>query len=607
MRHKALYYLITIFFVLLTYCPLRAEHNTTEAEMDSLAMKFYSWEKGNEDDSLLLQQIADCNILRALESYTQTHEYVISQNLNYQTYIKKVLIIVKENIYSAMPSYIIRYAHDIHNAFGSVVDIVSVNGETAPQIRSLIQSYATYLNGVVFVGNIAPAYYYHPDSIVGTDTLWREETFPCDLYYMDLNGDWSFKTGSSVIYSGHSGDVKPEIFVGRINTATMGRDEVQELKWYFDRNHYFWMGKKTLNKKRALTFTGLDWSGYSEFLNGIIPLYGVFNYNDVHGSLSYKSNYCTYLQNNDFEFIQLACHSSPFYHNFRLLSDSIMTYDEIYALGTKQIGYNLFCCKACKWTASASSQCLGESYLYGQNNNSSTLALVGSTKTGGMLGFSNFYTPLGDGKCIGQALKRWWIDYCGSTHTHTDAHWFYGMTILGDPLIDFNFTNDCDNILTLTGTESTNNMYYAQSMITVQNYSIPQGKSVTLSAPTIEITGSFSCDSGATFLATPYDYCLCNTREQRAVKGLMSSNVAAESRIKSPDIQLSVYPNPTKDLLTIEANELLLNVSLYDQHGQKVLQTTQTQIDISFLPPGIYVIYAITTSGNILQAKIIHL
>ena len=45
------------YIVLLSYCPLHAEY-ISDAEMDSLAMKFYSWEKGNENDALLRQQVS---------------------------------------------------------------------------------------------------------------------------------------------------------------------------------------------------------------------------------------------------------------------------------------------------------------------------------------------------------------------------------------------------------------------------------------------------------------------------------------------------------------------------------------------------------------------
>lgn len=589
-------------------CCLWAEDDLTEAEMDSLAMKFYSWEKGDDDSSLNLHN-SSMNMQKTLESFMQSHEYSITQDLNNQTYIGKILIIVKENVYTSISSYVIRYAHDIHNAYGCGVDVVSVNGENAQEIKGIINSYSTDLNGAVLIGDIAYINYYHPDSIVRGDTLWKAELFPCDLYYMDFNGSWTLRSGSAdslVAHYGGAGDVEPEIFVGRINTATMGRAELQELMFFFDRDHQYWTGKKVLNKQRAVTFTGKDWDEWwREFRGGVSPLYGNDYYDAVYGSNTFtKVNYSTYLQNSTYEFVQLACHSNVHVHNFQTTSDSLMDYNAICALDKKQIGYNLFCCKACKWTTDYFSPCLGESYLYGVNNNSSALALVGSTKTGGMLGLKKFYNPLGDGKCIGQAFKKWWIDKWGSNHDNYAIHWSYGMVILGDPLVDFNFTNDCDDILYLNdGEETTNNMYYAQSKIVIQDYSLTQGQSVTLSAPTIQITGPFVCNLGSTLTATTLDSCVCNT-PRNSQSG--SSNRLPVRPKKVSNIVYSIYPNPVTDVLIVDAEEQLNHISIYNQSGQCVLQTGETQINVSHLPLGLYVLRATTVEGNIIQSKIIH-
>lgn len=568
----------------------------TELEYERLAMMFYSWEKGNENDSLIRQQIRNFNMERALASYSQNHEYTIAQDNQLHTYIQKILIIVKQNIYSSMPSYVIRYAHDIHNAFGCAIDIVSVNGESASQIRSLIQTYAMGLNGVVLIGDIVPAYYYHS----AVPPTWEEESFPCDLYYMDINGTWSLKNDGTGVYDNHTGSVIPELFIGRINTATMGRDEVQELKYYFDKNHQYWTGKKALNKQRALTFTETDWN-YTDFWDKIAPLYGNSYYDAVKADMFYKGAYLSFLQNNNYEFIQLACHSWYNIHDFEVGGVHTNVYNyEISSINKKQIGYNLFCCKACKWTESSYSQCLGESYLYGQSNNSSALAIVGSTKTGGMLGFLDFYMPLGQSKCIGQAFKEWWLNHCGNSHSEEEKRWFYGMTILGDPLINFNFTNDCNNTLYLNmGEETTNNMYYAQSEIVVQNYSLTQGQSVKLSAPVIHINGSFACNSS--FIATPSDYCVCHNNRNSFNKKESSVVTNATS-----SFNLTVYPNPAKDFLSIETNEEIALIVIYNQQGNLILQTNnKLNINVSHLASGIYIIQAVAMDGQIRQGKFI--
>ena len=577
------------------------ESNISEQKYDSLASLFYKSEMVCEYDSAAEQQIKSY-VSRSLDSFSQYHEYTINQDPYHETSIEKILIIVKNNIYSSIPTYIIRYAHDIHNAFGCRVSIVSVDGETPPKIRAIIKAYSTNLNGVVLIGDIAPAIYYHSATSTG-NTTWEEDYFPCDLYYMDLDGTWHLKGDGSGWYNEHTGDVRPEIFVGRINTATMGRNEITELKYYFDKNHQYWTGQKVLNKKRALTFTGPDWNN-ANFRESVEPLYGVNFYDEVSGAGFTCSNYINYLQNNVYEFIQLACHSDAHYHEFT----SHLYYYSISSLATKQIGYNLFCCHACNWMSYSGSQCLGESYLYGQSNNSSALALVGSTKTGCMLGFDDFYEPLGDGLPIGTAFYHWWCSHCGSTHSLSEKLWFYGMTILGDPLINFNYTNECDNILFInTGEETDNNMYYSQSEIIVQNYSITQEQNVSLSAPTIRIIGNFRCSSPSTLSTNINDKCVCplNRNRDNTIETFAPEKILTSLKEVNKSPYFLVYPNPVKDILNIELIAKVKQLFLYTQQGQCVISTSTTSIEVSHLPSGIYIVKAFTEEGNIYQSKII--
>jgi hypothetical protein len=74
-----------------------------------------------------------------------------------------------------------------------------------------------------------------------------------------------------------------------------------------------------------------------------------------------------------------------------------------------------------------------------------------------------------------------------------------------------------------------------------------------------------------------------------------------------------LYPNPVRNLLTIEVLSKKSNQSgivyLYDMHGRqvltKVLESTQTDIDVSKLPPAIYLVRIIKEDGNTFANKII--
>ena len=66
--------------------------------------------------------------------------------------------------------------------------------------------------------------------------------------------------------------------------------------------------------------------------------------------------------------------------------------------------------------------------------------------------------------------------------------------------------------------------------------------------------------------------------------------------------QLSVYPNPTNDIVTIKMppNVELVSMKLFDVLGNLVLKNTNlTQLDVSNLSSGLYLLDIITTAGTV--------
>jgi len=166
----------------------------------------------------------------------------------------------------------------------------------------------------------------------------------------------------------------------------------------------------------------------------------------------------------------------------------------------------LFCCSGCNWTAVSSNSSQGflaGSHVYNANN--SSLVVVGSTKTGGMLNFDKFYTPLGQGKTIGESLKQWWINANGTAHSNYIIYWHYGMSIIGDPLINFYYcmNNRCVSQITLNSFDTSNTASYryiiAKDKIIVNNYVIPSGKHVIFNAKEVELNSGFECQLGGSF------------------------------------------------------------------------------------------------------------
>lgn len=407
--------------------------------------------------------------------------------------LDKILVIANSGIYEQVKKKINRYADDIHTIYGCEVYLLSVSGGGASQIKNLIKNYQAGLDGVVFIGNIYTPWY---------EMVYEDEysAWLCDLYYMDLDGIWNDVDGNG-IYDSHTGDVKPEIFVGHISTANMGDliSEKEGLEKYLDKNHAFWSGQTPTNRNYSLSYIDKDWINISEFQTGIQHLYGAKN-NDIllFGNTSFgKQDYLNRLKNERYEFFQLFCHSSPIHH---AMTGAYIYANEIFKTSNKALGCNLFCCSACDWTQATKAEgFLGGAYLYGSS--SSILSLVGSTKTGSMQNFQAFYSVLGQGKTMGESLKTWWINAFGNVHNVYRTWWHYGMTILGDPLVKFFCVYP--EQLTISDNDiagdATDYYFVASQRIEVVNMTIPNGKHVVFNAPTVILGEGFLCEIGGTF------------------------------------------------------------------------------------------------------------
>ena len=456
------------------------------------------------------EDYANYQSTRLRTPFSHLRVLTLDANPNMNPSINKILVIVNSSIYDQLLDKVERYAYDINYVYGCEVIMEKVAGGDHTNIKNLITTNQTNLDGVVFIGDIAAAWFEVANDYNGYGGTnyqgYGYKLWPCDLYYMDIDGTWTDADGNGV-YDAHTGNVQPEIFVGRI-TVNMGTllSEKEGLERYLDKNHKFWIGHTTTNKKFGLSYTSKDWVDYSYFRTDIQYLYGNTNYDQVkYGDAVFgKTDYLSRLTNNRYEFIQIASHAS--YNCMVSLSGGALYSDEIFNNGTQAIGYNLFCCSGCNWTAVSSTSkqgFLGGSHIYNANN--SSLVVVGSTKTGSMLKFDKFYTPLGQGKTMGESLKQWWVNANGTTHTNYIIYWHYGMSIIGDPLINFYhcMNNRCVNQIVLNSFDTSNTASHryiiAKDKIIVNDYVIPAGKHVIFNAKEVELNSGFECQLGGSF------------------------------------------------------------------------------------------------------------
>ncbi|MCH7525497.1 MAG: T9SS type A sorting domain-containing protein, partial [Bacteroidetes bacterium] len=69
--------------------------------------------------------------------------------------------------------------------------------------------------------------------------------------------------------------------------------------------------------------------------------------------------------------------------------------------------------------------------------------------------------------------------------------------------------------------------------------------------------------------------------------------------------ELSIYPNPTKNILNIKMRGNLESVVVYNLQGQKILESTSTQINVSNLSSGFYILKVKNDLGSIVTKRFI--
>lgn len=86
------------------------------------------------------------------------------------------------------------------------------------------------------------------------------------------------------------------------------------------------------------------------------------------------------------------------------------------------------------------------------------------------------------------------------------------------------------------------------------------------------------------------------------VYGTIDATPVLFSVLSTPNVALEnfeVYPNPTRGDLYIDSDELIEKVEVFNYIGQKVLETTQVQINTSTLNSGMYLLKVYAINGKV--------
>ncbi len=345
-----------------------------------------------------------------------------------------VYIIVQSSLYNTIPDSVDMLEYDIENHRNAEyeVEVLSGSWTSHTQVKSTLQSgYSLGMTGAILIGNIPTPWYRMLNPPDWGSNYW--ETFPIDLFYMDLDGAWGSGTGTEGDpYNTHTagtGDLQPEIWVGRLKADTLDGlgTESQIIEYSLEKNHYYSLGM-TQRQNRAYCFVDDDWYDWADEWGGNIGL--VYPSVTVVKELAQtvKTTYMNALPL-DYEWLSLFSHTGIYYHQLKTPTGYQYIYNNEIAAGNCQaLFYNLFCCGAAKYSTSGYIQ----GYYAFANEG---LMAIGSAKTGSMLEFQHFYGPLSEGACIGEAFRDW-MEINQEIWGDESRAWFYGMNIAGDPTLE---------------------------------------------------------------------------------------------------------------------------------------------------------------------------
>lgn len=453
------------------------------------------------DDSLLSVHCPDIMIKPERMITRENELFIHSSELAYTPYNSNksnYLIIIDYALYDTLRFEIKRYAEDVHTIYGYGVYVESVINSNPQNVKDLIISYQNNLIGVLLVGDVGEAYF----EIDNDHNKYGYKKWPCDVYFMDLNGTWS-DTDNNGIYDKHIGWVGAEIFVARLlgKGAQLGSESLL-IRNQLQKSHEYWWKSSFHTADTILNYVDHDWIGSfsSSSIEPVLPSGIVEDVRYGIDTIFSSSDYLHRINRTHYGFTFLACHGDVIGHAF---TNGIIYVPQIKWNLSNSYVYNLYCCSACNWCPSMNIGYLGGAYLF---NNGKTMAVVGSTKIGGMQFFPNYFYEYFPTKNVGEAFLSWWQRVFGNGIANYYIWWNYGMVILGDPTIKLHYDvhDMCEENLYLNSYPSDNQsnliMFKAGNIINVsKDFIIPNGVHVIFDAPKVIFENGFCCPIGASF------------------------------------------------------------------------------------------------------------
>ncbi|MBN1542819.1 hypothetical protein JW992_11790 [candidate division KSB1 bacterium] len=349
----------------------------------------------------------------------------------------RIALIVHERLLKSLSHELETYSQDL-TGVGFGVIVFEYRGGSAASLRDFL--YDLYrqqegLSGAVLIGEIPYVLF----ELAQRDYSFPEyEDFPCDLFFMDLDGEWldvgdgDILQGENGKYDQRRGNLSLEIWVSRIaahNLYLLG-DETEVVRAYLKKNHEFRHGIYQ-PVRRALIYNDDDWREMTASdITNAQAFYAAQAIQAVdEPNTTTAAHLKTVLADSIIEYLHIRSHGSSRAHSFVEQDYStvrqVNTFDYLHH-DPQSIFYSLYICAAADFTMN--------NYLAGAvlfNPDRPGLVAWSSSKIGGMWSDRVFYQRLGQEATFGNAFLTW-LNQVLDQPTESDASWWYGMLLIGD-------------------------------------------------------------------------------------------------------------------------------------------------------------------------------
>ncbi|MEO0020782.1 MAG: hypothetical protein ABIK48_01215 [candidate division WOR-3 bacterium] len=357
----------------------------------------------------------------------------------------RVDILIQDSLVSALNPWLDTLYADLTGE-GYSVAAFAITGTSPESLRAFFVREYQYssLTAAILIGNLPVPWFQLIDdwnSNGRRDPDEHYEEFPCDLFLMDLDGTWldtlvrldtldSLVPGSDRIHDTHYGAIEPEIGISRIYISTISPD-ISLIQQYLARLHAYRTGRLQI-RDRALTYIDDDWTPWAGEWNSHVGLLYPERVFVADSEQTRVRDYKPRIDTAAYQWIQLCAHSWPGGHAMKY--NHSQSWDWFYGESIPRINpeacfYNLFACSNVRFVETG--YCGGR-YVF---QSSSGLAAIGSTKTGSMLEFQDFYLPLAGGEPLALAFRDWFTSQAQGGFEPWERSWFYGMCLIGDGML----------------------------------------------------------------------------------------------------------------------------------------------------------------------------